>query len=320
MKDPFGPNPRYARFDCCILLLFITSGCATLEKAAVRGAGELFAGDDAVAVFTSDDDPELVRDSLPFAIKALEILLAQDPGNSSLRLAVGRLYVQYANAFLQSEADYIEDEDLDAARQLRRRAAKLYSRGRDHALTVLEQRHPGFRASPTNDNAGVLESTTADDVPALFWAGASWAASISVQPDNMERVGALPVVEGIMRRALELDPEYDEGAVHEFFIAFEGGRGEMMGGSTERATEHYKEAVRLSGGRRASPHVTLAETVAVGAQDVQQFRDLLDKALAVDVDAAPEVRLLNVLSHRRARWLLTRTSDLFLDSGEEEME
>jgi predicted anti-sigma-YlaC factor YlaD len=41
---------------------------------------------------------------------------------------------------------------------------------------------------------------------------------------------------------------------------------------------------------------------------------MLDKALAIDVDADPTTRLANVIAQRRARWLLAHQGDLFLEA------
>jgi hypothetical protein len=40
---------------------------------------------------------------------------------------------------------------------------------------------------------------------------------------------------------------------------------------------------------------------------------MLRRALAVDPDARPEWRLANLVMQRRARWLLAREDDLFLE-------
>jgi hypothetical protein len=134
----------------------------------------------------------------------------------------------------------------------------------------------------------------------------------------MALVGELPAAEALMRRALELDEAFDDGALHEFFIAFEGGRGEAMGGSEQQATAHFERAVELQGGRKAGPFVALAATVAVARQDLAMFEDLLQKALAVDVDAVPEWRLANILARDKARRLMDMRAELFLDYEEEE--
>ena len=112
--------------------------------------------------------------------------------------------------------------------------------------------------------------------------------------------------------ALALDETFEAGAIHDFFIAYEGGRA-TVGGSIAEARHHLERALELSRGHRASPLVSFAETVSVGRQDKAEFKQLLDRALAVDPNAAPEFRLANVLAQRRARWLLGRTEELFVD-------
>ena len=119
-----------------------------------------------------------------------------------------------------------------------------------------------------------------------------------------------------MRRALELKEDYDAGAIHEYFVAFEGGRPAAMGGSVERARRHFARALELAAGRKVSPLVTFAETVSVGAQDRREFLGLLDQALAVDARRlAPEYRQANLAAQRRAAWLKGRVDELFWSRG-----
>jgi predicted anti-sigma-YlaC factor YlaD len=53
--------------------------------------------------------------------------------------------------------------------------------------------------------------------------------------------------------------------------------------------------------------------VSVGRQDKAEFKQLLEQALAVDANAVPELRLANLLAQRRARWLLGRGEELFVE-------
>ncbi|MEP0774150.1 MAG: hypothetical protein HRF46_07285, partial [Acidobacteriota bacterium] len=79
------------------------------------------------------------------------------------------------------------------------------------------------------------------------------------------------------------------------------------------ARRHFQRAVELSRGHRAAPFVALAEAVCVAEQNRAEFEALLHRALAVDLEAAPDQRLANQVAQRRARWLLARADDLFLD-------
>ncbi len=51
-------------------------------------------------------------------------------------------------------------------------------------------------------------------------------------------------------------------------------------------------------------------------QQRKEFQELLQRALAIDPDAHPQWRLANLVLQRRARWLLTRTDELFLPDGD----
>jgi predicted anti-sigma-YlaC factor YlaD len=86
-----------------------------------------------------------------------------------------------------------------------------------------------------------------------------------------------------------------------------------VGGSLDEARRHLARSLELSHGHRASPLVSFAETVAVARQDKVEFKRLLEQALAIDPDQVKDFRLANLLAQRRARWLLGRTDELFID-------
>ena len=69
----------------------------------------------------------------------------------------------------------------------------------------------------------------------------------------------------------------------------------------------------LAGGQQAGPLVSLAEAVSVQKQDLKEFESLLHRALAINPDVKPEWRLENLVMQRRAKWLLTREDELFLN-------
>ena len=88
-----------------------------------------------------------------------------------------------------------------------------------------------------------------------------------------------------------------------------------MGGSPEAARRHFERALALSNGTHAGPYLTYAQSVSVMNQNRTEFHDLIEKALAVDPDRDSTQRLTNIVIQRRARWLLAREDDFFLDSG-----
>jgi len=295
--------------------LVINSGCS-IKQVAVNQLGNALAGGG--GTFASDNDPELVKAAVPFSLKLMESLLAENPRHKKLLLAASSGFTQYAYAFVQEEADELEDTDLAAAADRQGRARRLYLRARDYGLRGLETSHPGITSLLRQDPRAAMRDTKREDVPQIYWAAAPWAAAISLSKDNPDLIADLPIVEAMMDRALELDESFGDGAIHSFLISYEGSRSHGEGDAETRARKHFERAVALSGGGLAGPFVSLAEAVCVQKQDLKEFQSLLQKALAINPDAKPECRLVNLVTQRRAKWLLSRTDQLFLHKDSEE--
>lgn len=291
------------------LFLAAAAGCSPRAYVLRNVADAVSASGEA---FATDDDPELVRDSVPFTLKAMESLLSAQPAHRGLLTSLARGFTQYAAAYVWQDA--VESADPEASRVGRERALRLYLRAREYGMRGLSAGRPGFREEFAADPGKAASKTGREDVPLLFWTGVSWSLAIAAAPGDPEMLADLPRCEALMRRALALQEDFDAGAVHEFFIAFEGGRPEAMGGSAARARRHFERAMELSRGRRVSPLVALAESVSVRAQDRKEFLDLLDRALAFDARReAPEYRLANLVAQRKARWLKGRADELFVE-------
>jgi len=155
----------------------------------------------------------------------------------------------------------------------------------------------------------------AQDVPLLYWTAASWGGAISMSKNEPDLIADLPKVEALIDRALALNESYNLGAIHSFLITFEMSRTGGKGDPVARSREQFDRAVQLSGGHMAAPFVAFAEAVSVQTQNSAEFNSLLERALAIDPDAKPDYRLANLVLQRRARWLLTRTDELFLQPG-----
>jgi len=301
-----------ARFNFVLLALALLAGpgCSTLRQTAVNQLSDALAKGG--AGFANDEDPELVREAAPFSLKLIESLLAENPSHRGLRLAAASGFAQYAYGFLEQDADLRADEDYEGASRLRDRARGLYLRARDHGLQGLDSAHAGFARQLRADPAAAVRSAAPDDVPLLYWTAAAWGAAIALSKDNAGLIADRVFVEALIDRALELNEAFDSGAIHAFLIPFEMARPGAAGDPAERARRHFERAMALNGGGQAGPLVSLAEAVTVVKQDRKEFRDLLEKALAIDPGLHPEWRVANLLMQRRARWLLARTDELFL--------
>lgn len=296
-----------------LLMVLMSSGCSARRFAINKLGDALSQGG---STFAQDDDPELVRDAVPFSLKLIESLLAESPNHQGLLLAANRGFAQYAYAFVQEDADEIEARDLKTATALRERARKLYTRAYLYGLRGIEARHKGFVSQLHQDPKKALAILKPADLPLLYWSSISWAATISLSKDRPESIADLPLVESMIDRALELDDAYDHGALHSFLISFESARKSQKGDLDQRIKLHFERAQALSGGKQAGPLVAYAEAVSVKNQNAEEFKDLLNRALAINPDADPANRLVNLVMQRRARWLLAHMDDLILPALE----
>lgn len=290
-----------------LLSLLLLSGCS-VKRYAINQLGNALAGSG--TTFAADEDPELIRAAVPFSLKMVESLLAENPRHEGLLLAAARGFTEYAYAFVQEDADELEDTDKVASTAMRVRAAKLYLRARDYGLRGLEVKHPGFAERLKANPKDAVKELRKPEIPMMYWTAISWGAALSASHDLM-MFPQIPRFEALIDRVIELDEAYDEGTVHTFLITYEMARLNPKPNKIALAKEHFDRATALGGGHQAGPLVAYAEYVLVAQKNKTEFQTMLRQALRVDINKSPENRELNLAEQRRARWLLSRTDKLF---------
>ena len=305
------PGQRVLAAISRVMIIGVTmaslAACSVIKTAAIKNVADtLSAGGE---TFSSDNDPELVRDAIPFALKTYESLLVSVPKHEPLLIATCSGFTQYAYAFVETDADVLGEAHHDEAKALRERAVKLYVRGKDYCLKAFDVRFHGIGPELLRDPAQALTRAEKKDVPLLYWTAASWGSALSLSMEPSLTVD-FPTVRALLERALVLDESWGKGALHETMITIES-LGEALGGSESRAREHFKRAVDLQKGQSAAPYVALATGIAVKTQNRAEFEQLLKDALAIDPDKDSSIRLPNLITQRRARALLAHIDTLF---------
>jgi predicted anti-sigma-YlaC factor YlaD len=304
---PSAPLPRPLRALALAASLFAITGCSIKTMAVKTVANTLSESGD---VFSRDEDPELVRDAVPFALKMYESLLESVPKHEPLLVATCAGFTQYGYAFVETDAEVLGEAHHEEAKALRERALKLYLRGRDYCLRAMDVRFPGIGQKLLSDPEAALAKAERKDVEMLYWTAASWGAAISLGIDRPDLVVDFPTVRAIADRALALDETWSHGALPELMISLDS-LPDALGGSVERARKDFARAVEIQQGNSASPYVALATGVAVPAQDRAEFERLLRQALAVDPNKEPSGRLANLVAQRRAQALLDQIDTRF---------
>jgi predicted anti-sigma-YlaC factor YlaD len=285
-------------------------GACSIQRLAVNSIGDALASSG--SVFQSDNDPVLISEALPFSLKLIESVLAEQPEHRGLLLAATQGYLLYTYAFVDIPAEEASLEDIERTRMLRARARNLYLRAHAYASRALALDYPVVAERLAADPAAAVAAidSGSQDVTTLYWTAAALGLAISTSRNEPGLLARLPEVEALLDRALAIDESWEDGALHEFAMSLQRAR---TGPVDEEAIErHYDRVIELAKGTRAGPHVTYAEVIAIPRQDREQFTALLEQALAVDIDKDPNQRLLNVIAQQRARWLLENIDEFIL--------
>lgn len=303
------------------LLVALLFGCGTRQLAVREMAGILDTG---LASLENDDDLDMLAQAFPANIKLVEGLLANDPGNTELKVLLARLYASYTFAFLEPrlEIDYymLSEEGLAPApvgdpdpKRIRARSLAYYEKGEAYALAALTGRRPESRArlADRDSQAAFFASLDVGDVPALFWWAFNLGARINLQKGDMALLAKAHLVEAAMHRVAALDPAYQYGGAHLFLLAYYGSRPPMMGGDPAAAAAHYRQLEAVAGDDFTLGAVYYARYVLQPAQDREGFVAVM--TAAAEAPATERYRLYNAIAAVRARIYLSAIDDLFTE-------
>lgn len=333
---------RYIKFSILAIVAgMLCISCISVEDIALNTAADMLSSESGGAgIFTQDDDPQLIADALPLALKMYEMVLASRPEHAELQYSTGKNFIMYSNAFIHTPAGMLDDEAYEEQEAMLLRAKKMYLRGRDYIFQSLELRYPGFASALDEkrlDDA-LLMTQSADDARLLYWCASGWIGAYSCDPFDFEMANKLYIPAAMLLRALELDGEFSRGAVHDIFIqiyaslpsshiskaaeaapdtagAFYSRYYSDLGieNTAEARTEyHFKRAIELAEGNNPGTYCTYASAVCVKNQDYRQFRQLLELALEINPGARPEDELIITIYQDKARWLLEHAEDFFI--------
>ena len=276
----------------------MASAACSIKTMAVNTVGDALSAP-GPSVYATDDDPELIRAALPFSLKTLESLLQASPNHKGMLLTACSGFTSYANAFVQLDAEAIESTDYEESERLKARARKLYLRGRDYCMRRVELKRPGLRQALATDPAtalGDVEIRRRGAATGSARRGARRLPSASISPtwSPTSRWSARS-----WTRPWPSTRTTPTAPSTRSMITLDG-MSPNMGGDAARARKHFERAVELSKGKSASAYVAMAASVSQPAQNRQEFDEMIEKALAVNPDEVPDIRLATLIAQKRA--------------------
>ncbi len=298
------------------MLARTASLCAA--AALVSSCAAFRLGDNTAASILGDDDPELVESALPTLIKTAEVLSDTWPADPGYAGAAASLELLYASSFIADRAVALPDEAFEEREALTARAKAMYRRAFERASGPLERRTPGFFDGVARGDVKALETTGKRDLDLLYYSGAAILGAFSVDPFDAGTSKLLGAALACLERVRAVEPGWNLGAAEELLMS--AALALPDAGREAKATALRDAALAASDGSRASVHVAWAIGYCVPNGDPAGYKAALALALAVDPNARPDQRLLNVLARRRAERLLRDIDRYFLDPDAESAE
>ena len=285
------------RFSGFIFFCLLFSISCSAQRIAVQMAFPLIEGQ--YKSMQEEADLSFGAQAIPSNLKMMEGLLKSHETNIRILNSLSEGFCSYAFSFVEASEPI--------------RASLLYARGRDYAIRSLEESLGvvGLLARSGEEFKFALKTTDVKDLPGLFWAGQCWASWLMLNLDNPKAFIDVSRVEGLMRRALELDEKYHYAGPHLILGAFYGSRTKILGGSPEKARLHFERNLELNQRKFLLTQLIYAKTYAVQLQDKKLFEKLLKEVLESPLNALPKQRLANGVAKRKARDLLGMIDELF---------
>ena len=154
----------------------------------------------------------------------------------------------------------------------------------------------------------------ADDVNDIYWLAASIGGCISSSRGDPFELINLPNVGRLLRTGIDIDPQWANGSFYSAMMSFTTTRSDLNETMLRDSVDFYfNKAIFYSNGKDAGPYLTYAESIHKPFQERKNFVDKLNYVINMENKPNNEFELTNLLAKSRAKWLLARTDEYFLE-------
>jgi predicted anti-sigma-YlaC factor YlaD len=293
-----------------LLSVLLFSGCTGISHRIHTEIADSLTQNES-SVFARDDDPEFIKDALPFGLKLYESLLEENPDHRGLHIALAAGYTAYSNLFLHLPADTLDTASRKQKKHLKRRAAKHYLRARTYAINGLSLKYDNFMRALSSNSDSLLPLLDSSDADLLYWAGISWMGAFTVDKGNMGLALSMTNAKKLLFRLRDIDPDYGSGSLDNFFIDYYANVPSALGGDLDSARYYFNRATQNTAIESPQPYITYARSVSVKENNPEEFDQLLEKARSIPPEDDPDNLLIRTAKQQEAEWLLRNKSTFF---------
>lgn len=254
------------------------------------------------------EKPKLVSIYFERKIKKLE-------GNDSMSLhgrrVLVRTKVEYGFGIIMEQADrLIEDDYLEALDQYKK-ANNVFNEAQDLGMLIMLEKYPEFNDWLQKDAVIDLKK---EDVSDMYWLAASIGGSVSSSRGDPFELINLPYVGRLLNKCIKIYPEWNNGSLYSAMMSFATSRSDLSEQMLRDSIDFYfNKAISYSNGMDAGPYLTYAESIHKTFQERKDFVDKLNYVMEMDVVRNSDYEMGNLVSKSRAKWLLSKTDEYFLE-------
>ena len=254
------------------------------------------------------DHPKIVSLYFENKIKSLERKKSLSTEQKRLLL---KTKVEYGFGVLLEESDRILDDDYNLGVKKSQEAYIVFSDAKKVGNSILIISYPKLDSWLSGETDLQFKI---NDVSDLYWLAAAYGGAIKSSRGNPFDVVKLPVVKKLLITAIALDPKWGKGALYSAMMSYTSSRPDLFGDALiDSVSSFYAKALIASDSLDASLFVSYAELIDKKFQDRDAFEQKLDIVLNMDVEKDKDFRLSNIIAQERAKWLLSKTDEIFFE-------
>ena len=225
--------------------------------------------------------------------------------------ALIKIKVEYAYGILMEKGDRLFEDDYSKSSTYYDKANKLFLEAKQSSFMLLSERYSNFDHWIKKDSIILFKK---NDIHDLYWYAASLAGVIqSGRGSDPHELVNIPIIGMLLNTAIEIDPNWEDGKLYSAMMSYTAVRPDLYGQALEDSVNfYYKKALQLSDSSDVSIFVSYAELIHKPKQQKKEFIDKLNYVIQTELANNRKNEINNLLSKRRAKWLLSKVDDYFL--------
>ena len=219
--------------------------------------------------------------------------------------------VEYGFGIIMEQADRLIDDNYLEGLNEYKKANIIFNEAKDSGMSIMSDRYPEFNTWLKKDAQIDFKQ---EDVSDMYWLAASIGGAIGSSRGNPFELINLPYVGRLLNKCIQIDPEWNHGSLYSAMMSFTTTRSDLSETMLRDTVDHYfNKTISSSNGMDAGPYLTYAESIHKTFQERKDFVDKLNYVLEMDIIPNSDHELSNLIAKSRAKWLLTKTDEYFLE-------